>query len=345
MAMTFDDLCLDILIELFSYFNIHEIFYSFAQLIPCLPSLLVNGRVPLHIRSNNSYFIRWILPHIQLCQVVSLNVPKRPYNPSVFRFLGLRSLVIHDVDEPLKLLAKTHDWPPPSLQHLSLSIRNPDVPSRPSNIGTRVLEQALQLASLTSFELHESKSSLKMVELSDQLNLPSNFHSSTLQTLILTVYSNWKTLQSILSHTPHLRSLQFSSSTICPEKPVSSFSLLYLRRLHFQLDGLHTDLLKNLFRQAPRLRQIKLKCTVAPHLQSYRSLLQSETWRQLMDTSTPRLRILDVNLEFCLDGFDYRTIQTINEDVRKLNFEFDIDSENGYRSWRLIGIFNREPKI
>jgi len=345
MVTTFYDLYPDIVFELFSYFNIHEIFYSFCVLIPRLPRLLIDGYVRLHVRSNNAYFIRWILPHIQLSQVFSLDLPKRPYNPSLFRFIGLRSLVLRDVDEPLKLLEKSQDWPPYYLEHLSFHIRNIDVYTKPSNVGTRVLEQVLQLTRLKSFELHESKSSFKMVELSDQLILPSKFQSSNLQSLILTVYSNWKTLQSILSYTPHLRYLQFSSSIISSEKQTLFLPFSHLRQLRFRLDGLRPELLRNLISQTPVLRQLKLTSTVDPTTQCYLKFLQSETWTRLIDTYTPHLRILDIDLEFYLDEFDDKAIRTINEDFQKFNFEFDINSDNRYQSWKLTGRFRRQKNI
>ena len=342
MVTTFHDLCLDVIIEIFSYFNIHEIFYSYCLLIPCLPKLLINGRVRSHVRSNNEYFIRWILPHIKLPQIISLNVPKRPYNPSIFRFTGLRSLVLHDVDDPLILLEKSNDWPPSSLEHLALSIRNPDIPNKPSNIGIRVLEKVFQLSCLKSFELHESKASLKMVELHDQLHFPAKFHSSNLQSLILTVYCHWNTLPSILHYAPNLRSFQFYSSINSSEKYLSQLSFLSLRKLQFRLRGLQIHILLELFRNTPCLRQLKLTCTVPIENQCCSNLLKSDTWIQLMDTYTVRLKILDVDIEFYLDNYSHKAIEMINEDFRKLNLKLDIDSENGYRTWKLSGIFKRE---
>jgi hypothetical protein len=342
MITTFHDLCLDVIIEILSYFNIHEIFYSFCLLIPCLPRLLVNGCVQLHVRSNNSYFIRWILPHIKLAQVVSLNVPTRPYNPSIFKFSGLRSLVLRDVDDPLILLEKTSDWPPYYLEHLSLHIRNQDVPNRSSNIGTRVLERVLQLPRLKYFELHESKSSLKMVDLYDQLNFPLKFQSSNIQSLILTVYCNWKTLETIIHYSPNLRHLQIHSSFNYTDKFSSQFYFPSIRQLYLLLDGLQTDILTQLFRNAPYLRYLKLKCSVSPVKQAYIQFLQSDTWIQLIDTYTPQLRILDVDIQFGLDDDKERRIEMINEDFRSLNFKFDFDSENRYQSWKMTGIFHRK---
>lgn len=343
MITTFHDLCIDVIIELLSYFNVHEIFYSFCLLMPCLPTLLVNGRVRLHVRSNNSYFIRWILPHIKLTQVISLNVPTRPYNPSIFKFCALQSLVLHDVDDPLLLLENNYNnnWPPYCLEYLSLSIRNQDIPNKSSNIGTRVLERVLQLSKLKHFELHESKSSLKMVQLTDQLNFSSKFQSSNIQYLIITVYCNWKTVQSILNYTPNLRHFQIRSSFNYCEK-FSQFYFPSIRKLNLELDGLQTDILIELFLNTPFLRQLKLKCSVSPLERSYINLLKSSTWIQLIDTYIPQLQILDVDIRFHLDNDNEKIIEMINEDFRILNFKLDFDSENSYQCWKMTGILNRK---
>jgi len=344
MITTFHDLCLDVIIEILSYFNVHEIFYSFCLLIPCLPTLLVNGRVQLHVRSNNSYFIRWILPHIKLTQIVSLNVPTRPYNPSIFSFSALRSLVLHDVDDPLSLLEtnNNNNWPPYSLEHLSLYIRNQDIPNKPSNIGTRVLERVFRLPRLKYFELHESKLSLKMVELFDQLNFPSTFQSSNIQYLILTVYCNSRTLQSIFNYSPKLYHLQIHLSLNYSEKLSSQFHFPSIRKLNLRFDGLQTDILIELFRNAPFLRQLTLRCSVSSMKQSYINLLKSDTWIQLIETYASQLQILDVDIRFHLLNDDEKTIEMINEDFRILNFKLNFDLENIDQCWKLTGIFSRK---
>ncbi|CAF0914836.1 unnamed protein product [Rotaria sp. Silwood1] len=337
----FHDLCIDVVIEILSYFNVHEIFYSFCLLIPCLPTLLANGHVRLHVRSNNSYFIRWILPHIKLTQVISLNVPTRPYNPSIFQFTALRSLVLRDVDNPLLLFEKNNNWPPYYLEHLSLHIRNQDIPNISSNIGIRVLECAFQLQKLKHFELHESKSSLKMVELYEQLNFPSTFQSTNIKYLILTVYCNWKTLQSILYYSPNLYYFQFRSSFNSSEIRFPQLYFTSIRKLNLRLDGLKTDIFLSIFRNSPFLRQCKLQCSFFPSKQYRIDLLRSDTWIQLFDTYTPQLKTLNVDMTFPLDNLDEETIETINEDFKILNFKLNFHSDNVKPCWKITGIFNR----
>lgn len=339
MATTFHDLCIDVIIEILSYFNVHEIFYSYCLLMPCLPTLLVNGRARLHVRSNNSYFIRWILPHIKLTQVVSLHVPTRPYNPSIFKFTALRSLILRDVSDPLSLFENQNNWPPYNLQHLSLSIRNQDILYKPSNLGTRVLEQVLQLPKLKHFELHESKSSFRMVELSDQLNFPSKFRSSNIEYLILTVYCNWHIFLSILDYSPNLRHFQIRSSYNYSEKFSSQFYFPSIRKLNLSLDGLQADVLIQLFRNTQTLRYLKLKSSLSPIKQSYINLLKSNTWIQLIKTYTPQLKILDVDITFHLDNDNENLIEIMNEDFRILNFKIDPNLKNLNQYWKMTGIY------
>ncbi|CAF3629634.1 unnamed protein product [Rotaria socialis] len=341
MVTTFQELCIDIIVEILSYFNVHELFYSFCLLIPCLPKLLVNARVRLHVRSNNSYFIRWILPHIQLTQVYSLNVPARPYNPSIFEFTGLRSLVLYDVDNPLLLLESSNNWPPYYLEHLSLHIRNQDTPSTSSNIGTRVLERAFQLRRLKRFELHESKSSLKMVAMYDQLIFPSAFQSSTIKCLIITVYCNWTTLQSMLNYLPDLRHFRFRSSLNYFETRSPQFCFSLIRTLNLRLDGLQTDNFVSLFRSAPVLRQLRLQCSFTLFKQCQMNLLKSDAWIQLMDTYTPQLKVIEIDLQFRLNNVNGKTIEMINDDLKILNLKINSDSNNGNHCWKMAGIFRR----
>ena len=346
MITKFRDLCVDVIIEILSYFNIDEIFYSFSLLICCLPSLLAHGRVPLHVRASDSYFIRWILPHIRLAQVVSLHVQTRPYNPSIFQFSALRSLVLHDVDnDPLSLLERTNDWPPCHLERLSLYIRNQDKPNKQSHTGTRVVERALQLPRLKRFELHESKLSLKAVQLFDQLNFPVEFRSSTIESLILTVYCNWEILEAIIHYSPNLRYLRIYSSFNYTEKSPCQFCFPSLRKLHLRFDGLQVDVLTQFLRNAHCLRHLILRCSAFPIKQMYMNLLQSETWVQLLDIYLPQLRILDVNIRFAWDDdagdcANERRIEMINDDLRRLNFRFDLDSENRSSHWKMTGIFD-----
>jgi hypothetical protein len=183
-----------------------------------------------------------------------------------------------------------------------------------------------------------------MVELFDQLNMPTKFQSSNIQSLILTVYCHWKTLQSILNYSPYLHHLQIRSSWNSSEKFSSQLSYSSIRTLNLRLDGLQIDILNELFHHSPLLRQFKLKSSAWSLKESYRNLLKSITWIQWIDLYTPQLQILDVDIRFHLDNENEKTIEMINEDLRILNFKLDFDFENEHRCWKMIGIFNRKKQ-
>jgi hypothetical protein len=71
-----------------------------------------------------------------------------------------------------------------------------------------------------------------MVQLFDQLNFPFKFQSSNIQSLILTVYCNWKILETIIDYSPNLRHLQIYSSFNSTEKFSSQFDFPSLRQLY-----------------------------------------------------------------------------------------------------------------
>lgn len=346
MLTKFEDLCCDIIIELLSYFNVHEIFYSFCLLIPRLPALLADGHVPLHVRSNNFYFIRWILPHIKLKEVASLHLPTRPYNPSIFSFIALRSLVVHDLDNPLLIFENNNNgWPPQNLEHLSLYIRNQDIRNNSLNIGTRVLQCAFQLKQLRHFELHESKSSFKMVGLFDELDFPSTFQSTNIQCLILTIYCTGHTMQSILKYAPYLRKLKSRSGFSYSENISSQFHFPLVHKLDLRLDGLQTNLFCSIFRNSPCLRRCSLLCSFSSFKTDHIDLLTSDTWIQMIDIYTPQLQMLNVYLSFYLDNFDETAIEMVNEDFKILNFKLEHESDNGKLGWKITGTFIRNQNI
>ena len=58
---TNDFLCMDILLDLFQYFYVDELFQSFHDIIYHLPILLKKGNVLLHVRDIDAHFRKHIL--------------------------------------------------------------------------------------------------------------------------------------------------------------------------------------------------------------------------------------------------------------------------------------------
>ena len=181
-----------------------------------------------------------------------------------------------------------------------------------------------------------------MVELYDELNFPSTFQLSNLQSLIITVYCYWKTLLSILHYSPNLRSFQIHSSYIYSQNLSTQLDFPSIRKLNLKLDGLHGDMFIGILRYAPYLRHCKLYCSSFIHTQCYIDLLRSDTWIQLLDTYTPQLRVLDIDIKFRLDNINKQIIEMINEDFRILNFKIEYDLESRNQCWNMKGIFYRK---
>ena len=67
-------LCTDVLLELFQYLYVDEIFKLFHDTIGRVSSLLKEGNVRLHIDHVDRYFRRHVLPHIDSANAISIRI-------------------------------------------------------------------------------------------------------------------------------------------------------------------------------------------------------------------------------------------------------------------------------
>ncbi|CAF0904590.1 unnamed protein product [Adineta ricciae] len=140
-----DVLCEDVLLELFQYFYVDELFYTFDGVINNFSSLLTICNVALHVRNVNTNFRKHILPYIQPKNVLSIRIPNMYQMASVdlsqFKCLGL--LVLHNVTD--------HNWP----RNLPLNIKSLIVHVR-SKHRNKVLKKALALDSIQRLEFNST---------------------------------------------------------------------------------------------------------------------------------------------------------------------------------------------
>lgn len=144
-TMADSGLSIDILLDLFHYFYVDEIFHSFSGIVGQLPSLLSNGSTPLHIRSMNAYFRKRILPNIEIDNVRSIRVQNLYHMAPIDldQFRHVRLLILQNVT--------TANWPrrfPIALTCLTLHVRSKD--------REEVLLKALSLDSLERLEFHST---------------------------------------------------------------------------------------------------------------------------------------------------------------------------------------------
>ena len=144
-TMADSGLSVDILLELFHYFFVDEIFHSFNGIVGQLPLLLSNGNTPLHVRRMNAYFRKWILPNIEVNNVRSIRIQNlyqmAPIDLAQFRNVHL--LILQNVSAA--------NWPrrfPIALKNLTLHVRSKD--------REEVLLKALSLDSIERLEFHST---------------------------------------------------------------------------------------------------------------------------------------------------------------------------------------------
>lgn len=138
-------LSIDVLLELFQYFYIDELFNLFNDTIHQFPLLLKKENVQLHVRYVNSYFRKHILPNIEINNVISIRIENvyhmAPVN--LAQFNQLRILILSNVT--------AHNWPsyfPSNLKYLIIYVRSKD--------REQVFKQALTLDNLERLEFNSS---------------------------------------------------------------------------------------------------------------------------------------------------------------------------------------------
>ena len=96
-SSTFFDLCSDVLLELFEYFALNELFEIFGELIPSLTSLLNQSHMKFHIdRNANEDFWNEILPMINSNQILAIdNSSYSISNLSAFSSIRSINLIVH----------------------------------------------------------------------------------------------------------------------------------------------------------------------------------------------------------------------------------------------------------
>ena len=135
----------DLLLELFQYFYVDELFHLFADLVQPLPALLGRGGLPLHIRRVDRRFRQHILPRIEVQNVVSIHIRNvyhmAPVN--LGQFDQVQWLTLHNVT--------AGNWPcrfPNRLRYLTVHVR--------SKHRESVFKSALSLQSVERLEFHSS---------------------------------------------------------------------------------------------------------------------------------------------------------------------------------------------
>jgi hypothetical protein len=185
-----DILCTDVLIELFEYFYVDELFQSFGHILHNLPLLLREGNVQLHIHDIDAYFRKHILSNININNVISIRIENMyqmaPVNLSQFKHVRL--LILRNVTEI--------NWPkhfPINVKCLVLYVR--------SKHRHEVLKKALNLDCVEKLEFHSTF--LHFHDCDDILNKPSSIRH-----LLFNSKRCFLNYRFLLNNMPYLQSLR-----------------------------------------------------------------------------------------------------------------------------------------
>lgn len=215
-------LCIDVLLELFHYFYVDEIFHSFNEVVHHLPSVLRTGQVQLHVRRIDKHFRKYILPNIDCHNVWSIQIPNLYHMASIdlSQFDQVRFLILRNVT--------TKNWPdrfPEQLRSLILFVRSKD--------REKVFHQALGLDHIQRLEFHSSF--LHFRECHRILPKPSK-----IKHLIFTSRCSCIDYQFLVNNMPYLRTLR-STLTYHPHRFEANLSRF--RCLHtIELSCRYTDI-------------------------------------------------------------------------------------------------------
>lgn len=187
---TFRDLDVDVLLCIFDYFAANEIYAIFSESIRYLTPILRNSRIRLHLRHA-------LIPQIDDGQVASMVFQRLPSAISFADFTGLRSLILHDIEDP-RVLINQASFPALEIFHVKLSLRNK------SDITLSLLLMITRLPRLISYTLIYPSSYFVILE--DAILTARS--STTLKHLRLDVKCTIGGLKKLIRRLPSLRSLQ-----------------------------------------------------------------------------------------------------------------------------------------
>lgn len=197
---SFFDLCPDILLHLFTYFSLNELYDIFFDIIPHLSILLIKGHVKLHINKNcNEHFWNNILSQINLTQVISLNIDYSKINEiNLSQFASLRSITLED----FRMINSLSLHPINQLIYLEqLSIKLSD-----TILNEDVwLSHILQLSNLKQLKIDLMIQKNTIIPQRDINISQLLLQSSTIKYLEIKIPLSWTSVISLLHHFPVLQ--------------------------------------------------------------------------------------------------------------------------------------------
>jgi hypothetical protein len=307
---TLHDLHADVLLCIFEYFTVNELYETFPEAIPYLTSLLINSHVRLHLRKS-------ILTEIDPAQIVSIDLTclSRLSSPTISDFINLRSLILHDMEDP-KILINQPLSQSLEVLHLNISLRNK------SEIIPGLLQLLTQLPKLKSYTLMYPSSYFILQP--DLLIFPTL--STTIINVKLDVKCSINYLELLLLHLPCLRRFQSMIGTNSENLTESAQNSLFssIESLFLTWEYIPFRNIITFCKKMPNLKNCQFIST------DYRyeaDVFNSMTWRQFIESDHVLLKKLIVHMKPTPQYGDPRIQHRVMRDryFRSINFKFKPD--------------------
>ncbi|CAF3434511.1 unnamed protein product [Rotaria sp. Silwood1] len=244
---------MDVLMELFKYFYVDELFCLFNDVIHQFPLLLKKGNLQLHVRHIDAYFRKHILPNIEINNVISIRIKNMyhmaPVNLGQFNQVHL--LILQNVT--------ALNWPsdfPTNLKSLAIYARSKD--------REAVFKQALSLDNIERLEFNSPF--LHFHDCHDILTKPS-----TIKHLMFNSQRCFIDYQFLLNNMPHLETLR-STNTYYPHRfnaNLGTFTCLRTIDLickHVDIDAMISFLTNIASNSLRRCRLINISSSLSTHI-------------------------------------------------------------------------------
>jgi hypothetical protein len=203
---SFFNLCADVLLHLFTYFSLNELFDIFADMIPNLSTLLIEGHAKLYVGKNaNDQFWNDFLPEFNLNQIIALHISYSKINEiNLSKFSSLRSITFESVQMMNSLSSHsinqfhhlTH------LKRLSLKLSDRVLS------GDTWLPHILRLSTLKQLKIELMVQKNTILSQRDISKSQLSFQSSTIEYLELKIPLLWASIISLLHHFPYLQNFR-----------------------------------------------------------------------------------------------------------------------------------------
>ncbi|CAF3609656.1 unnamed protein product [Rotaria sp. Silwood1] len=310
---TFNDLCADLLLNIFEFFTLNEIYYSFHEVIPYLTSLLVNSKARLRMCD-------LIIPEVQPTIVASLELQylSRSSSPLLSDFINLRSLVLHDMEDPWLIINQNFAESLERL-YLNISLRNKNT------IIAEFLSFVFRLSKLKYFTIIYPSSYFIIQE--DSFILPKL--STTIESLKLDVKCSMLCLDKLLKYLPSIRHLHatvaFTEENIEIYSRASVFPTVQYLFLSWEYIPIQ-DVIR-FCQTMPCLRQCTLDAT---DYRDDQDLFYPNTWQQFIEHDHSMLKKFQVNMTRKPSHDFHRNSHWLslnhNPYFREINFKFKMDN-------------------